>query len=387
MKSEGTSKVTWEIEPVGDSCRLTVTHDQLREGANDELYGGWPMILSGLKTWLETGELLTTPGSLMYSRSHVDDRRPMSSGGARRQNSKEDETSAPRRDTQTMATYVLIHGAGSDSWYWHLVAPRAARPWPRRRRGRPAVRRRRRRAVGVRRRRRRRDRRPHATSCSSPSRWPVSPRRWCANACRSTCMVLVAAMVPSPGESPGDWWANTGWEQAKREQARARGPATDDRRPRGDCSSTTCRPTWWPTAMTQGAGPVGHAVREAVAALGVARRADGVPALPRRPLLPRRVPAARRRGTSGHHARRDGRRPPARARTPGRAGRAPRGISDRGRDRERNDTMTRTEPAGAIDARYSSEGAAATHGTRRDANSTKPACTGSRRCAPTAART
>ena len=67
VKSEGTSRVTWEIQPIGDSCRLTVTHDQLREGANDELYGGWPMILSGLKTWLETGELLTTPGSLMYS--------------------------------------------------------------------------------------------------------------------------------------------------------------------------------------------------------------------------------------------------------------------------------------------------------------------------------
>jgi uncharacterized protein YndB with AHSA1/START domain len=67
VKSEGTSRVTWEIEPVGDSCRLTVTHDELREGANDELYGGWPMILSGLKTLLETGELLTTPGSLRYS--------------------------------------------------------------------------------------------------------------------------------------------------------------------------------------------------------------------------------------------------------------------------------------------------------------------------------
>jgi uncharacterized protein YndB with AHSA1/START domain len=66
VKSEGTSRVTWEIEPVGDSCRLTLTHDQLREGANDQLYGGWPMILSGLKTWLETGELLTTPGSLQY---------------------------------------------------------------------------------------------------------------------------------------------------------------------------------------------------------------------------------------------------------------------------------------------------------------------------------
>jgi uncharacterized protein YndB with AHSA1/START domain len=65
-EAEGTTRVTWEIEQVADSCRLTVTHDQLREDASDELYGGWPMILSGLKTWLETGEVLTTPGSIMY---------------------------------------------------------------------------------------------------------------------------------------------------------------------------------------------------------------------------------------------------------------------------------------------------------------------------------
>src|SRR2546426_11666675 len=38
VKREGTSRVTWEIEPVGDSCRLTVTHDQLREDANAQLY-------------------------------------------------------------------------------------------------------------------------------------------------------------------------------------------------------------------------------------------------------------------------------------------------------------------------------------------------------------
>jgi uncharacterized protein YndB with AHSA1/START domain len=67
VKAEGTSRVTWEIEAVGDSCRLLVIHDELREGANGELYGGWPMILSGLKTLLETGESLTTPGSLRYS--------------------------------------------------------------------------------------------------------------------------------------------------------------------------------------------------------------------------------------------------------------------------------------------------------------------------------
>ena len=66
-EAEGYSRVTWEIEPVGDSCRLTVVHDQMRDGASEQIYGGWPMILSGLKTWLESGELLTTPGSLMYT--------------------------------------------------------------------------------------------------------------------------------------------------------------------------------------------------------------------------------------------------------------------------------------------------------------------------------
>jgi uncharacterized protein YndB with AHSA1/START domain len=69
VKREGASRVTWEIEPIGDSCRLTVTHDQLREDANAEIYGGWPQILSGLKTLLETGETLTTPGSLLYSQA------------------------------------------------------------------------------------------------------------------------------------------------------------------------------------------------------------------------------------------------------------------------------------------------------------------------------
>ncbi len=84
VKSEGSSRVTWEIGPVEDSCRLTITHDQLREGANDQLYGGWPMILSGLKTYLETGEMLTTPGSLMYTNQGATD-------GARWRSSPEEQ--------------------------------------------------------------------------------------------------------------------------------------------------------------------------------------------------------------------------------------------------------------------------------------------------------
>jgi uncharacterized protein YndB with AHSA1/START domain/DNA-binding transcriptional ArsR family regulator len=67
VKAAGPSRVTWEITPVRDSCQLTVIHDRLAPDANSELYGGWPMILSGLKTLLETGESLTTPGSLMYA--------------------------------------------------------------------------------------------------------------------------------------------------------------------------------------------------------------------------------------------------------------------------------------------------------------------------------
>jgi uncharacterized protein YndB with AHSA1/START domain len=66
VRAQGTTRVTWEIEPVADSCRLTVVHDHLPDEANAELYGGWPMILSGMKTLLETGQQLTTPGSLLH---------------------------------------------------------------------------------------------------------------------------------------------------------------------------------------------------------------------------------------------------------------------------------------------------------------------------------
>jgi uncharacterized protein YndB with AHSA1/START domain len=62
LAAEEPSRVTWEIEPQdGGLCLLTVTHDQL-EGAPKtaaSVYGpGWMMVLSGLKTLLETGQPL-----------------------------------------------------------------------------------------------------------------------------------------------------------------------------------------------------------------------------------------------------------------------------------------------------------------------------------------
>ena len=60
LAEEEPSRVTGEIEPQdGGYCRLTGTHDQL-EGAPKtakSVYGeGWMMVISGLKTLLETGE-------------------------------------------------------------------------------------------------------------------------------------------------------------------------------------------------------------------------------------------------------------------------------------------------------------------------------------------
>ncbi|MDQ4098053.1 MAG: ArsR family transcriptional regulator, partial [Actinomycetota bacterium] len=56
-----TSRVTWEIEQQGPICLLTVVHDEWSsmDGMYQQTAGGWPLILSGLKTLLETGEPLT----------------------------------------------------------------------------------------------------------------------------------------------------------------------------------------------------------------------------------------------------------------------------------------------------------------------------------------
>jgi pimeloyl-ACP methyl ester carboxylesterase len=110
-----------------------------------------------------------------------------------------------------MATFVLIHGAGSDSWYWHLVAPRLQAL------GHDVV------AVDlpcdddnaglqdyadavVEAAGRRTDIILVAQSLAGFTAPLVCERL------PVVLMVLVAAMVPRPGESAGEWWANTGHE-------------------------------------------------------------------------------------------------------------------------------------------------------------------------------
>jgi hypothetical protein len=54
--------VTFELEPIGEMVRLTVTHDELKAGSDmaSSIANGWPRVLSSLKSLLETGKPLDT---------------------------------------------------------------------------------------------------------------------------------------------------------------------------------------------------------------------------------------------------------------------------------------------------------------------------------------
>ena len=126
-----------------------------------------------------------------------------------------------------MATYLLLHGAGSDSWYWHLVAPALEAH------GHEVI--------------------APDLPCDDDAAEFTDYADVAANAAGGrnvdvlvaqslagftaplVCervpvarMVFVAAMIPAPGEPAGAWWDNVGWPEARAEQARRHGrPNTD----------------------------------------------------------------------------------------------------------------------------------------------------------------
>jgi pimeloyl-ACP methyl ester carboxylesterase len=125
-----------------------------------------------------------------------------------------------------MATYVLIHGASSDSWYWHRVVPML------RERGHEVV------ApdlpsdddaagladyadtvvdaIGDR----------HNLIVVAQSMAGFTAPLVCERV-PTDLLVMVAAMVPLPNESPGEWWDNTGYMAARRESDVRLGLSTD----------------------------------------------------------------------------------------------------------------------------------------------------------------
>ncbi|MFI1963752.1 ArsR/SmtB family transcription factor [Streptomyces pathocidini] len=63
ISKEPRSKVTFDLEPMGDVVKLTVVHDGFEPGSTlrEMVSTGWPHLLSDLKTLLETGETLPKP--------------------------------------------------------------------------------------------------------------------------------------------------------------------------------------------------------------------------------------------------------------------------------------------------------------------------------------
>ena len=71
VSQERRSRVTFEIEPLGQQVKLTVVHDGFDPGStmHESVSGGWPVVLSNLKTLLETGEPLPTSSMDMSRRN------------------------------------------------------------------------------------------------------------------------------------------------------------------------------------------------------------------------------------------------------------------------------------------------------------------------------
>jgi pimeloyl-ACP methyl ester carboxylesterase len=124
-----------------------------------------------------------------------------------------------------MATFVLIHGGGDVGWYWHLVEPEL------RQRGHDVV--------------------TPDLPCDDDTASlldyadavvdAIADRRdlivvgqsyggftasLVADRLAVDALVFVAGMVPMPGEKPGDWWNNAGYQHAVDEQARRDGGLT-----------------------------------------------------------------------------------------------------------------------------------------------------------------
>jgi pimeloyl-ACP methyl ester carboxylesterase len=130
------------------------------------------------------------------------------------------------REAPTTSTFVLLPGAGGDSWYWHLVAPRlqarghevitpdlpAEDDWA---------------GLGE-----YADR--AADAIGNRSDLVVVAQSMAAFTAPMLCdrvdvrlLILVAPMIPAPGESPGEWWSNTGQAAARRRQDESEGRDPD----------------------------------------------------------------------------------------------------------------------------------------------------------------
>lgn len=207
-----------------------------------------------------------------------------------------------------MANYVLIHGADSDSRYWHRVIPELEA------RGHHAI------APDL----PCDDDTAGLSDCADAVADAIGDRMELVVVAQSLAgltaplvaarkpvdlLVMLAAMIPRPGEMGRDWRRNTCHAQARREQN-----VRDGRDPDAPFDPVVTFLHDLPpevlatrSRICRAASPTA-AVPGSVAAGVLAPSAAALPAGSPRSLLPGPVPAPRREGAPRHHARRDGRR-------------------------------------------------------------------------------
>ena len=124
-----------------------------------------------------------------------------------------------------MATFVLVHGAGDVGWYWHLTEARLQA------RGHHTI------APDL----------PCDNAAASLDDYAATviqaaggrpdlvivgqsygafTATLAASQLPARLLVLLAGMIPVPGETPGEWWASTGYERAAEQQAKLDGGKT-----------------------------------------------------------------------------------------------------------------------------------------------------------------
>ncbi len=118
-----------------------------------------------------------------------------------------------------MVSFILIPGAGGRAWYWHLVAPTLQErgheavavelPAADDQAGLPRYAATVVRAIG--------ERAPHDVVLVAQSLAGFTVPLVCEKV-RVAMLVLVNAMIPKPGETPGEWWRNTGQGEARRQK-------------------------------------------------------------------------------------------------------------------------------------------------------------------------
>jgi hypothetical protein len=256
-------------------------------------------------------------------------RSAMSSAGGRRHKGDAADQQAARagpcrrvlpmiRGRQEMATFAFIHGGGDVGWYWHLVEAQL------RARSHEVV--------------------APDLPCDDDSAdlrdyvdtvvdaigdrgelvvvgqsYGAFTAPLVADRLQAQALVLVAGMIPAPGEAAADWWDNTGYRQAVEEQARRDRGMTGS-----DDSVRRLLPRRPPRSRgggaEQGTLRVARRVPQPLAPRGLAGRANTVRTVHRGSLLPGRLHAQGGFPAPWRHSRRDRRRALRRAQPPEGAG-------------------------------------------------------------------